>query len=698
MIEGGDSLERSSSSPLEQHHRIFQTWRIIFGVSCVIAVSLDPLFFYVPVINEENKCIELDKKLRTISLILRSVTDIIGIINIILQVLNRYTDKNSGEDSDPKKIPRWWLYFLIDILVLLPFPQVIILIIFRELKGSKSLNMRKLLTFLVLFQYVPRVVQIYRSWKDPNKVSNKTPIWVKAAFNFFLYIIASHLYMQLETARTEEERKKAEEERKKAEVKMKVKREKMNEAKRPIEIWMLKHRFPRQMKIDIMQSVINSLERKQDVNVKNLLHHLPEELRNKAKRFLYLDLLKKLPVLENINEQLLLKICDSLKPVYYNEKSYIVREGDPIDETVFITDGIAWSYTTKNDEANVSSLAERLGKGHFFGGELLEFVLKNPSLPKLPVSPRTVKTHGPIEAFTLKAEELKKIVCKNWMCVGEGQSEPFAANVVQAAWRRYHEISVDPLFFYIPVINVAKRCLMLEKKLRIVALVLRTVTDVIYIVHIILQFRTAFIDKVVEEGAEITNRYSWKHFIIDIPVILPIPQVVLLQIVYSEMRSTRSSDSIKWLNALVLFQYAPRVRQIYISWKELTKSKGKFVGWVKAAFIFFLYILSSHVIGAFWYFFSIERETVCWHKACKNQSGCGRSSFSCAHSGNYTFLDDLYPINAPNSTLFDFGIFLEALQSGVVQSSNLPTKFFFCFWWGLRNLRFACARLTIIIY
>ena len=90
----------------------------------MIAVSLDPLFFYVPVINEENKCIELDKKLRTISLILRSVTDIIGIINIILRVLYGYTDKTSGEDIDPKKIPRRWLYFLIDILVLLPFPQV----------------------------------------------------------------------------------------------------------------------------------------------------------------------------------------------------------------------------------------------------------------------------------------------------------------------------------------------------------------------------------------------------------------------------------------------------------------------------------------------------------------------------------------------------------------------------------------------
>ena len=75
------------------------------------------------------------------------------------------------------------------------------------------------------------------------------------------------------------------------------------------------------------------------------------------------------------------------------------------------------------------------------------------------------------------------------------------------------------------------------------------------------------------------------------------------------------------------------------------------------------------VIGAFWYFFSIERETVCWHEACENQSGCGRSSFSCAHSGNYTFLDDLCPINASNPTLFDFGIFLEALQEIFQQNS-----------------------------
>ena len=73
-----------------------------------------------------------------------------------------------------------------------------------------------------------------------------------------------------------------------------------------------------------------------------------------------------MPALQNMDEQLLLKICDSLRPVYYNEQSYIVREGDPIDATIFITDGVAWSYSTNNKGEAISdssSLAERLEKG-----------------------------------------------------------------------------------------------------------------------------------------------------------------------------------------------------------------------------------------------------------------------------------------------------------------------------------------------
>ena len=73
---------------------------------------------------------------------------------------------------------------------------MVILFYFRELKGSKSLKRRNLSASFVLLQYVPRVVQIYLSLKDPMRRAKKffsTPIWVKAAFNFLLYIIASHV-------------------------------------------------------------------------------------------------------------------------------------------------------------------------------------------------------------------------------------------------------------------------------------------------------------------------------------------------------------------------------------------------------------------------------------------------------------------------------------------------------------------------
>ena len=88
--------------------------------------------------------------------------------------------------------------------------------------------------------------------------------------------------------------------------------------------------------------------------------------------------------------------------------------------------------------------------------------------------------------------------------------------------------------------------------------------------------------------------------------------------------------------------------------------------------------------------------TACWHKYCERHTGCVQSSFNCdLNEGNHTFLKNVCRINKPDAKLFDFGIFLEALQSGVVQSSNLPTKFFFCFWWGLRNLRFVPYDHTI---
>lgn len=101
------------------------------------------------------------------------------------------------------------------------------------------------------------------------------------------------------------------------------------------------------------------------------------------------------------------------------------------------------------------------------------------------------------------------------------------------------------------------------------------------------------------------------------------------------------------------------------------------------------FCLLLQVIGAFWYLFSIERETTCWQRACDHHSNCTRRSLSCdvPNFSPNTFLNSSCPIQTPNTTLFNFGIFLDALQQGVVASTDFPEKFFYCFWWGLQNLR-----------
>jgi cyclic nucleotide gated channel len=79
---------------------------------------------------------------------------------------------------------------------------------------------------------------------------------------------------------------------------------------------------------------------------------------------------------------------------------------------------------------------------------------------------------------------------------------------------------------------------------------------------------------------------------------------------------------------------------------------------------------------------------------CKEQEDCRSKDFYCVDHRNKTF-EYLYdaclliePDKITNSTVFNFGIFTDALSSGVlVESSHFWEKFFYCFWWGLRNLR-----------
>ena len=76
------------------------------------------------------------------------------------------------------------------------YTQAVILIIVPKMRGgSTSLNTKNLLKFAVFFQYVPRFLRIYPLYKEVTRTSGilTETAWAGAAFNLFLYMLASHV-------------------------------------------------------------------------------------------------------------------------------------------------------------------------------------------------------------------------------------------------------------------------------------------------------------------------------------------------------------------------------------------------------------------------------------------------------------------------------------------------------------------------
>ncbi|KAJ1690912.1 hypothetical protein LUZ63_015067 [Rhynchospora breviuscula] len=256
-------------------------------------------------------------------------------------------------------------------------------------------------------------------------------------------------------------------------------------------------------------------------------------------------------------------------------------------------------------------------------------------------------------------------------------------------------VSVDPLFLYIPVIDGDNTCLRLDRSLEIVASVLRVFTDLFYILHIIFQFRTAFIAPsstvvgrgvLVEDTTAIAKRYILSYFLVDVCAVLPLPQVTIL-IMLPKQTGSEILNAKNILMIIVILQYIPRLVRIIPLYRQITRSAGIITetAWAGAAFNLVIYMLASHVFGALWYLLAIQREDACWKHACSNTETCHLASLYCGGEGthNNSFLAAACPTD--DATLFDFGIYINALDN-VVSDANFFEKFFYCFWWGLQNL------------
>ncbi|KAL0382424.1 UNVERIFIED_CONTAM: Cyclic nucleotide-gated ion channel 1 [Sesamum calycinum] len=426
--------EGSRKKILDPQGSFLQKWNKVFVLSCVIAVSLDPLFFYIPIINGDKMCLDLDWKLELAASILRSFTDVFYLIHIIFQFRTGFIAPSSRVFGRGVLVEESWeiakrylsSYFIIDILAVLPLPQIVILIIIPMLEGARSLNTKNLLKFVVILQYIPRVLRVYPLYKEVTRTSGilTETAWAGAAFNLFLYMLASHVigaayyllsierettcwvracgnrsacrntivycdadrtgfiqtlnqscpiqtpnatifdfgyslmpfnlvllnqkiflrssfivsvfisisglvlfsflignmqtYLQSTTLRLEE---------------MRVKR-------RDAEQWMSHRLLPESLRERIRRYEQYKWQETRGVDEENLIHNLPKDLPTDVCK------LKRVPMFEKMDDQLLDAMSDRLKPVLYTDDSYIVREGDPVDEMLFIMRGKLLTVTT----------------------------------------------------------------------------------------------------------------------------------------------------------------------------------------------------------------------------------------------------------------------------------------------------------------------------------------------------------------
>lgn len=118
-------------------------------------------------------------------------------------------------------------------------------------------------------------------------------------------------------------------------------------------------------------------------------------------------------------------------------------------------------------------------------------------------------------------------------------------------------------------------------------------------------------------------------------------------------------------------------------------------------FGFYIFCLLQNV-GTLWYFLTIEREDACWRSYCYPNDGCHSYYLYCSdkHNGSYgTWVSGsgtqvFNMCNGSQDNPFNFGIYEQALVSGILGPGNFISKICYCFWWGLQNLRYSLVTVV----
>uniref|UniRef100_A0A6N2KA75 Cyclic nucleotide-binding domain-containing protein n=1 Tax=Salix viminalis TaxID=40686 RepID=A0A6N2KA75_SALVM len=223
------------------------------------------------------------------------------------------------------------------------------------------------------------------------------------------------------------------------------------------------------------------------------------------------------------------------------------------------------------------------------------------------------------------------------------------------------------------------KCIVIDWPMTKTIVFFRSLTDLIYLLNILLQFRLAYVapesrvvgaGELVDHPKKIAMHYIRGWFFIDLFVVLPLPQNI---------------PKLWWLTSL-------------------------FIGRSPSGFIFetalanfiinlFTHMLSGHIVGSCWYLFGLQRVNQCLHHACHNTGfphqclkflDCGRGNVTEEYGSDPNWLYRTHNSNASKCfqmggppTGFDYGIYAKAVN---LTGKHVITRYIYSLFWGFQQI------------
>ncbi|KAL0436418.1 UNVERIFIED_CONTAM: protein CNGC15c [Sesamum radiatum] len=317
---------------------------------------------------------------------------------------------------------------------------------------------------------------------------------------------------------------------------------------------------------------------------------------------------------------------------------------------------------------------------------------------------------------SLKAKVLSRVFSEDYERVKKKILDPRGPTVRR--WNKIFLIAclvslfVDPLFFYLPVVK-KDICIDIGFTLEVILTTVRSVADIFYMIQIYIRFRTAYVapssrvfgrGELVIDSSKIASRYFRRYFWIDAIAALPLPQVLIWAVI-PNLRGSTMMNTKNVLRFIIIFQYIPRLFLIFPLSSQIVKATGVVTetAWAGAAYNLMLYMLASHILGASWYLLAIERQEACWRHTCNLESpSCQYKYFDCrrvADSARSAWFQSSNVTSRcnPENSLYPFGIYGDAVTAEVT-TAKFFNKYFYCLWWGLKNLSSLGQNLATTTY